>query len=102
MKLGKIYLHPGYVKSKDGDVHFTSARQLCECYRIDCRKYEVVFISFNRAKYEHYYCREGEIDLHLYPKPDGNYNLKLELEKLNETYRKPDRGSFKYLQRTRR
>jgi len=64
----KYILHPGYMYSNfDGDKHYISAFQLCLLYSVKWSEC-VVYVSDNS---------EGIKDLiSLYPRSDGNYNIK--------------------------
>lgn len=65
----RIFLHPGYVKSKnDGDVHFITAKQLATLYCVDINKCHVVYEG-DPAIIPQY------DDRHLYPRYDGDYPI---------------------------
>ena len=68
----RFILHPGLVYSKDNDCHFISAPQLANlygvplknCYVLDSRRPET-YLGYKKRKN----------DIHLYPRPSGDYNL---------------------------
>jgi len=68
MKRHRRYaVHPGWVRSKDGDDHFITARRLMELYGVNPRAC-VVWDGHQLGRSAHDY-------IHLYPRHDGNYTL---------------------------
>ena len=71
----KYGIHPGYIRSRiDGDIHWISATKLMQLYEVNPD--ECIVIYKNRPDL----VRSIGLDLgkliHLYPRYDGNYNLK--------------------------
>ena len=68
----RIILNPGYVvSSRDGDVHFISAKKLARLYGVDCNK--CIVIPYGKPKPLGYKLRAD--DLYLYPEDDGDYHI---------------------------
>lgn len=66
---GKMYvLHPGYVKSKDGDVHYIGFSKLVRLYNLPVGK------CINNDWSDRGLFR-GERYIHLYPSETGDYKL---------------------------
>jgi hypothetical protein len=80
MKINMRYiLHPGTVCSNtDGDCHFISARKLAELYKVP---FHLCHVLDSKDPNTYLRFQETENDVHLYPKPDGNYNLIIEEDK---------------------
>lgn len=71
----KYVIHPGFVRSRtDGDIHYISASKLMQFYGV--RSNECIIVQKDRPDS----VRSIGLDLnkliHLYPRYDGNYNLK--------------------------
>lgn len=68
-------VHPGYVRSKDGDNHYISYYRLVELYGVD---------THNCIRYNGYSTRleslraRGYKVVNLYPKSNGNYTINME------------------------
>jgi len=64
----KYAIHPGRVKSQwDGEIHYISSDRLMRLYGVEPK--ECVVVRDNRGH------RNYEDLKHLYPKPDGDYNI---------------------------
>lgn len=64
-------IHPGEVRAKDGDIHFISAKQLMDLYKVSPRMCIVAKDGWDRT-HSPDFLRQF---VHLYPREDGNYTL---------------------------
>ena len=66
----KIFLHPGYIRSKnDGETHYISARQLAKLYNVNFK--ECIISSNNEIV-------STKDQLHLFPLYHGDYDTYME------------------------
>ena len=68
----RIYLHSGYVKGSDGDIHFIPASRLVELYKLNQKMHNIVIMSGIESLKSKGWAR-GRCDIDLYPKQNGDY-----------------------------
>lgn len=65
----RYFLHPGYVKARDGDRHYIGAAQLAALYGLSIHECIVI-----RNKQQLRGRERLETDVHLFPRADGKYS----------------------------